>query len=140
MVTVGLSYNDGSTVQEILWTQEGGVDDHTVERIETIAEACEGFSTDTHTYPPTQGWVPVERIAFYLEPVYVASLPRVDAYDNPILYWSDGSSYRIISTGRDGQMDRDWSALSEPTASGDPEGDIVFGDGQFLVVPDEETR
>lgn len=108
----------------------------TLTDIETIAVACEGFSSDSQTYPgPTEGWVPVETIAAYLEPVYIAQLPVQDAWQNPILYWSNGGSYRIISTGKDGQMDRDWSGEIKPGGAGDKQGDIVYGDGRLLVLP-----
>ena len=105
------------------------------ERIELIAAACEGFSSDTQTYPPAEGWVPVERIAPYLEPIYGRALPRLDTWENPILYWSDGDSYRLLSTGEDGRMDRDWTEVSMPGAPLGSGGDIAYGDGNFLVRP-----
>jgi hypothetical protein len=114
---------------------EGDPDGHaTLEDIREIAQACEGFSTDTRRFPRTQGWVPIERIALYLEPVYAHDLARLDEWENPILYWSDGSNYRILSTGEDGEMDRDWSGALEAheVAEG---GDIVFGDGRVLSLP-----
>ena len=67
-------------------------------------------------------------------PMIFASLPRTDAWQNPILYWSNGASYRIISMGRDGEMDRDWSGAAEPAAQ-DLSSDIVFGDGHLLFFP-----
>ncbi len=104
--------------------------------IEAIAEACEGFSTDASSYPgPTEGWVPVSKIATYLEPIYIASLPRTDAWQNPILYWSDGSSYRILSRGRDGLMDRDWTGKLHAYSVMGLDGDIVIGDGRLLSRP-----
>jgi hypothetical protein len=110
----------------------------TVGDIQAIAQACEGFSADSAHYPgPTEGWVPVESLAAYLEPVYIRALPRQDAWANPLLYWSDGGSYRILSTGRDGLMDRDWSATAGSSAmAGTPTiaGDIVYGDGRLMVV------
>ena len=77
----------------------------------------------------------MDSLAAYLDPVYIGELPRQDAWQNPLLYWSDGGSYRIISTGSDGQMDRDWSAIAGP-AAGQPTlaGDIVYGDGRLMVV------
>jgi hypothetical protein len=104
--------------------------------IRAIAQACEGFSTDSRSYPgPTDGWVPVERIATFLEPVYIGRLPRTDGWQNPILYWSDGASYRVVSTGRDGQMDRDWTGQADGHAADGVDGDIVFGDGEKLAWP-----
>jgi len=108
----------------------------TVSDLRAIAEACEGFSSDSRSYPgPTDGWVPVERIATYLEPVYIGRLPRTDGWENPILYWSDGGSYRVLSMGRDGQIDRDWTRQVDPVASAGHDADIVFGDGRLLAWP-----
>ena len=108
----------------------------TMSDIEAIAEACEGFSTDARSYPgPTDGWVPVSKIAAYLEPVYIGQLPRTDAWHNPILYWSDGGSYRILSRGQDGVMDRDWTDNLQELAAMGLDGDIVVGDGRLLSYP-----
>lgn len=108
----------------------------TLADMQSIAVACAGFSTDVRSYPgPTEGWVPVESVAAFLEPIYIASLPRTDAWDNPILYWSNGASYRILSMGPDGQIDQDWSGVTEPTTSAQQVGDIVVADGRILVLP-----
>ncbi len=108
----------------------------TLADMQSIAAACAGFSTDVRSYPgPTQGWVPVESVAAFLEPIYIATLPRTDAWDNPILYWSNGASYRILSMGPDGQIDQDWSGVTEPTTSAQQVGDIVVADGRVLVLP-----
>jgi hypothetical protein len=108
----------------------------TLSDLKAIAEACEGFSSDSRSYPgPTNGWVPVEKIATYLEPVYIGRLPRTDGWENPILYWSDGGSYRVLSMGRDGRIDRDWTRQVDPVASAGHDADIVFGDGRLLAWP-----
>jgi hypothetical protein len=124
------------TVPNLLTAADSGRSRRTEDEIRSIADACEGFSSDTRSYPgPTEGYVPVETVSAFLEPIYIGSLPRVDAWDNPILYWSDGDSYRIISTGHDGAMDQDWSVIdTAPTARHDG-GDIVYGDGRLLTVP-----
>jgi type II secretory pathway pseudopilin PulG len=108
----------------------------TLESIQSIAAACEHFSRDAGGYPgPTEGWVPVGRMAAFLEPIYISTLPQEDAWDNPILYRSDGATYRLLSTGPDGRMDRDWSDVTEPTLSPNRVGDIVVADGRILVLP-----
>ncbi len=120
----------------LLNTPDSGRSRRTLTDIRAIAEACEGFSFDSRNYPgPTEGWVPVERIAAYLEPVYIGRLPRTDGWHNPILYWSDGGSYRIVSTGGDGLLDRDWTGDTEPSSPSGTDGDIVFGDGRVLASP-----
>jgi type II secretory pathway pseudopilin PulG len=116
--------------------QNGGIDrarrERTTHDMLAISSACEQFSADSSSFPgPTRGWVPIERIATYLEPVYIAALPRLDGWDNPLLYWSDGVSYRIVSTGGDGQLDRDWSQPVAPDREGDVAGDIVLIDGRL---------
>jgi hypothetical protein len=122
-------------VPGLLAAAEGGRARDSLADIRSIAVACEGFSTHARRYPgPTDGWVAVDELAVFLEPIYIASLPRTDAWDHPFLYWSDGASYRILSTGADGQMDRDWSSVAEPLRSAG-QGDIVFGDGRVLVSP-----
>lgn len=121
---------------------EGGTPDEraairqTLDTIREIAGACEAFSDDIDGYPgPTDGWVPVERIAVFLEPVYLSAVPRTDAWGNAILYWSDGASYRLISLGRDGQMDQEWSEIVEARPGDSPDSDILFADGRFVVLP-----
>jgi hypothetical protein len=106
--------------------------------VQAIARACDNFSSKARSYPgPTAGWVPVERIALQLEPVYISQLPRTDAWANPILYWSNGGSYRVLSTGKDGRMDQDWSSVHEPAPPAGIEGDIVFGDTGPIAAPSD---
>jgi len=120
----------------LLSSLDRGKTRRTLTDIEAIANACEGFSADSRTYPgPTHGWVPVDKIATFLEPVYIAQMPRTDGWENPILYWSDGGTYRIISTGRDGRIDRDWTGPVERESSEAGASDIVFGDGRLLAGP-----
>jgi len=125
----------------VLATADRGRSRQTAQDIRAIADACEGFSTDSSSYPgPTAGWVPVEEIARYLEPVYIGHLPRTDGWQNPILYWSNGGSYRVMSTGGDGHMDRDWTSAREPSAPTTIGSDIVFGDGRMLSEPQSRGR
>jgi len=125
-------------IPSLLVAVDRGKARETLEDIQSIASACEEFSGDTRSYPgPTDGWVPVGKMSAFLEPIYIGEMPRTDAWDNPILYWSDGVSYRILSTGVDGRMDRDWMDVTEPTLSSDEVGDILVTDGRILVLPRE---
>jgi hypothetical protein len=122
-------------VPALISSQHDEPDETTTGRIAIIGAACEGFSSDTQTYPPAEGWVTVEKIAPYLEPLYGRALPRFDTWENPILYWTDGDSYRIVSTGEDGRMDRDWAGTGTPGPPAEGGADIVYGNGNFLVAP-----
>ena len=75
-------------------------------------------------------------IAEQVEPIYIRELPRADGWGGPILYWTDGSSYRIVSNGKDGAMDEDWSGPFAAHETDDLGEDIIFGDGEFLAWPE----
>lgn len=123
-------------VPTLLVATDRGKAQTSLDDIQSIAAACEEFSIDSRSYPgPTGGWVPVGEVAAFLEPIYIPALPRTDAWDNPILYWSDGATYRILSMGPDGRMDRDWSGVTEPTLSAKRVGDIVVANGRILALP-----
>lgn len=123
-------------VPSLLVAAERGRARETLGDIQIIAAACEDFATDARSYPgPTRGWVPIGEVSAFLEPIYIPTLPRTDAWDNPILYWSDGKSYKVLSTGADGRMDRDWRQVEEPTPSAQNPGDIVVADGRILALP-----
>jgi protein TonB len=105
--------------------------------IRALATACEMYSLDNERYPgPTEGYVGVDWLASYLGP-YVRVLPREDGWGHLYRYWSDGSSYALVSYGRDGIPDRDTAAGSRGT-SGDFDADIVYRDGKLLqdAVPE----
>ena len=127
----------GVAIPNLLSAIERGKQKRSLADVRTISAVCEQYFIDNGNYPgPTEGWVPVETIAEQLEPVYIRVLPREDGWASPILFWSDGSSYRIVSNGKDGEMDRDWSQPFETQETADPGQDIVFGDGQFLTRPE----
>jgi hypothetical protein len=75
-------------------------------------------------------------IADKIEPGYIQEAPRLDGWGTEILYWSDETSYRIISPGRDFEYSRSWLGLIQPHATADFDSDIVYGDGAFLVWPE----
>lgn len=124
-------------IPNLLSAIDRGKQKRTMADLRTISVVCEQYLVDNGTYPgPTEGWVPVEAIAEQVEPVYVRGLPRDDGWGHPILFWSDGRSYRIVSNGQDGEMDQDWTQPFDGPETGDLVQDIVFGDGRFLAWPE----
>jgi general secretion pathway protein G len=125
-------------IPNLLNAIDRGKQKRTMADIRSIGIVCEAYVIDNESYPgPTEGWVPVEEIAEQVEPLYIRTLPRVDGWGNPILFWSDATSTcRIASYGKGGEPDRDWSGEIEPHATMEFTADIVFGNGEFLVWPD----
>jgi hypothetical protein len=76
---------------------------------------------------PLRASAGLDEIAFLLEPRYISSLPRRDAWGNPLLYGTsqDLRSYAIVSRGRNGLVERcqcfTWRE----------DGDLVYSDGSF---------
>jgi hypothetical protein len=98
----------------------------------SIATSIEEFSIDENQYPAIGGWTTIDALAPYVTPMYIRTLPTQDAWGNPMLVWCDGQSYRIVSPGGDGEIERDWTGDVTAGKNSDPDDDIVFGDGSFV--------
>jgi len=107
--------------------------------LRTIGTAIEGFVADNGHYPgPTSNIVEVEHVRLDLEPAYIRDLPLFDPWGNPILFWSDGKKYFVLSRGSDGLEDHDYSGPLDPEThreTTEPSEDIVFADGRFVQLP-----
>jgi general secretion pathway protein G len=124
-------------IPNLLNAIDRGKQKRTMADLRSIGTVCEAYSIDNNRYPgPTEDWVEVGEIASLVEPVYIRTMPTVDGWGHPLLYWSDGESYRIVSPGEDGEVMRDWRGEVEPGGATHFAADIVFGDGQFLAWPE----
>lgn len=112
--------------------------------LRSIGSAVESFAVDASVYPgSTDGLQTLDAVAADLEPTYVRTLPRVDPWGHPYLFWSDRTRYMILCTGADGVPDRDYMAAADPSAafadrtgpSRDPNADVVFANGRFAPYP-----
>lgn len=131
----------GVAIPNLLSAIDRGKQKRSLADVRTISAVCEQYFIDNGNYPgPTEGWVPVETIAEQVEPVYIRLLPREDGWGSPILFWSDGSSYRIVSNGKDGEMDQDWSRPFDAHETTDLRQDLVFSDGEFLAWPEGMSK
>ncbi len=107
----------------------------TMADMRTVATAMEAFRVDHDAYPKTDGWSDCADLAGQLAPEYLKELPATDGWGFALRCWSDGQHYRVVSQGKDGQPDQDWSGEIEESPTSSFESDIVFVDGQFLVYP-----
>ncbi len=122
---------------------QNGKQTATMADIRSIGTAVESFGVENDAYPrPTAGVGLVESVRDQLEPNYIKELPTTDAWGNPYLFWSDGTSYMIVSLGSDGVADVPYGDASPPRSviKGGPargsESDIVFVDGEFIQWPE----
>lgn len=114
----------------------------TMADLRLIGSALEGYRAERETVPSA---ISVAGLAEYLQPDYLAELPVLDGWQHELRYqcWSQSGgsecdSYRVVSAGRDGLFEHD--DLSgydqETTVPGDYDRDLVYGDGQFLQIPE----
>lgn len=101
-----------------------------------------------NSYPgPTTGLVPVSSVATRLSPkgrMLVGSAK--DAWGNPLLYWSDGRDYLILSLGSDRTMQFDYDAtppyanVRTGWAGSDPTNDLLIVDGVAYRGPESQSE
>jgi type II secretion system (T2SS) protein G len=99
------------------------------------------------SYPATAGLVPVSSLD-----ERIASRARSrggavrDAWNNPLLYWSDGRSYLILSLGSDGARQFDYGAtppyanIMKGWAGSDPTSDLLIVDGVVYRGPASQSE
>jgi len=116
---------------------EAGRQKRTMADMRSVAMVFEAYRVDNNALPggPTTGFVPVETIRGAVQPVYIRELPVQDAWGQPIWIWSDGMHYRIVSAGKDGEMDADYATTPGSGATTSVDSDIVIADGQFTQQP-----
>jgi len=113
-----------------------GKQKRTMADLRTIGTAMESFFIDNNRYPVTDGWQSAETLIESLQPAYVRALPLKDGWGHEFHVRSDGESYVLVSAGKDGELDRDWTELSDSGATTQFNSDIVFSDGQFVAWPE----
>jgi len=107
---------------------------------------------DTHAvenpYPgPTDGLVPVASLGSQLTSRLRSNGGAVrDAWNNPLLYWSDGRDYLILSLGSDRMMQFNYDAsppyagVRTGWAGSDPTNDLLIVDGVAYRGPASESE
>ncbi len=128
-------------VPNLLNAIDRGKQKRTMADMRSIGTAIEMFSIDNNVYPgPTEGWVPVDRIESSVSPMYIRVLPPFDGWGHPLMVWSDGDNYMIVSPGKDGQLSREWTVHDEGGSTAMFADDIVFGNGSFVQWPEGKQQ
>jgi type II secretory pathway pseudopilin PulG len=129
-------------IPNLLTAQQHSRQKRTMADVRSVATAVEAYATDHNSYPRATN---LDELARELEPMYIKTIPRVDAWGVPLVYEVEEcseercTSYFVASGGKDGKLDRD--APSEYAADGfkatsNFNDDIVFSDGNFLRAPE----
>ena len=108
----------------------------TMADMRSIATAVKVYRIDNGAVPgPTNGPVEAAWLLDWVVPVYIRTLPQVDGWGTPMVYWSDGESYRLASLGSDGTQDGPFEQIEPGTETQTFTSDIVFADGSFVQFP-----
>jgi len=111
--------------------------------LRSAGTAVESFAVDYNVYPgPVAPIDLVDRIATSLEPTYIRSLPKVDPWGNPYVFWSDTTHYALVSYGPDGTPDFPYATWGQTEFEALRTGlttrfgaDLVFVTGGFVQYP-----
>jgi general secretion pathway protein G len=106
----------------------------TMADMRSIATAVESYQVDFNYYPKVADNANITAIETYIEPTYIKRLPRVDGWNQPLVWQGNssvGTGYTIYSKGKGnlgtvgtGGMTTDFGAA------------IVFSNGQFYAWPE----
>ncbi|HEX7155527.1 MAG TPA: prepilin-type N-terminal cleavage/methylation domain-containing protein [Thermoanaerobaculia bacterium] len=94
------------------------------------------YNAAGYTYPSTN--IPYEQLRTMLVPTYTKELPRLDGWGRPLQFaveaagGGQASDYAIRSAGRDGVFETTYT----PGLTNDPDCDIVYANGTFIIYPD----
>lgn len=122
-------------------------DQRTMSDLRSVATAIEAYATDENHYPKVSSYGELKSI---LSPIYIRDVPEKDAWGTPYRYSvsTDGSHYRLVSAGSDGQFEggSDMIAVfddkNRPPVIGStrPEAHIIYQDGGFVQAPEETAK
>jgi type II secretory pathway pseudopilin PulG len=116
----------------------------TVNDIRVIAQAWEARASDVSSYQVAGYTFPDDAIDYAtlseaLKPTYLRDMPRLDGWLRPLQFaiepagpGSPVGGYAIRSAGRNGQFETEY----EQGTTNDPDCDIVWATGGFVVFPD----
>jgi len=115
----------------------------TMADIRVIASAWESRHVDTAGYLPAGQMTTLDfgdtttltwaQMSTMLAPTYLREVPKTDAWGADLEYRTDNDFYYIRSGGKDKTFDGDTYTTFQTKYF---ECDIVYGNGQFLVIPE----
>lgn len=121
-------------IPNLLNAIDRGKQKRTMADIRSIGTALESYSVDINIYPThaAGNLNPVN-----IEPIYIKSCPRTDAWKNPFNLTSTAGSYTLLSPGKGGAAE---AIPANPTATTTFTADIIFMNGQFWQWPEGQQK
>ena len=140
MIVNGVAYRGPASQRELLR--------RAMSEMRSAGTATESFAVDKDVYPgPVEPIAVATRVAADLEPIYIKTLPTVDPWGNPYLFWSDTQHYGIVSYGPDGVPEypyANWGLTEFTSLHTGPTvrfgQDLLFVDGAFVQWPSVSQR
>lgn len=116
-------------------------------RMRVLAAVLDTQAVESPFPGPTAGLVPVSSFGTqFMSRARSHGAAARDAWGNPLLYWSDGRDYLILSLGSDAKMQFDYSAtppyanVRTGWAGSDPTNDLLIVDGVAFRGPASESE
>lgn len=100
----------------------------TMSDLRTVGTAIEAYSVDHSFYPHGTS---IHTLAIYMDGPYMKQMPRRDGWRMPFVFDSSGTSYTIVSWGRD-RID---SGITLGTTTDHFDCDIGYSLGVFVQYP-----
>jgi type II secretion system protein G len=120
----------GIAIPTLLSAVHRGKQKRTMADVRAIAVAMESYASDNDAFPDLTPQGPVSAVLPLLQPTYMHSVPRLDAWGRDVLYEGGGEEYTLVSLGRDGAVS---GPPSGPTT--DFDDDLIFVMGSFVTWP-----
>jgi type II secretion system protein G len=123
-------------IPNLLTAMQRSKQKRTMADMRSIATAWEARATDTNSYTaagvtfidPTAA---ITGLAGSLEPTYIKTVPKTDAWGTGYQVGSSATQYSIESLGKDGSDEADTAGSTNKFNN-----DIIFADGTFVKYPE----
>ena len=119
-------------IPNLLNAIDRGKQKRTMADMRSIGVALENYRDATRAYPVGDDLNAIRR---ELEPNYIRVMPTLDGWSHPIRLSSDGSTYELVSGGKDGERQG-----CDGGTTDNFKDDICFADGEFTQWPDGTQR
>lgn len=123
-------------IPNLLNAIDRGKQKRTMADTRSIGTALESYAVDINIYP-THAAGNLDPATAMIEPVYIKSCPRNDAWKSPFNLVSTAASYTLRSPGKGGVLE---AIPANPVSSTLFTADIIFMNGQFWQWPEGQQK